>query len=200
MATVADIQSVPNTGKTAGKMVETVRVNGLTTPDGTPEPDDGRLEADRARLEADRARAAAAGAPPQTDAPKLEHARTESPPTGDSDSDNDDGESNFDSDENKPPPSDEQVAAVESVLSGKRSRKILGVQQSGAYPNPREEQESIMNAFRKLVALTHPVKNSHKDARAAFHSMWIVIFYFAWSDSANVSHFRAHPSSYQFRC
>lgn len=184
MATVAEgIQSVPNTSKTEGKM-ETQRVHGLETPRSTPEPDNGRLEADKARE-------AAAGAPPQTDASK---ARTESPPTGDSNSDNDDSDSDFGSDENEPP-SDEQGDAVKSVLSGKNSRGILQVQKPDAYANSTEEKESIMNAFRKLMALTHPVKNSHEDARKAFDSMWIIMFYFAWSDSANVSHFRGHQSS-----
>jgi hypothetical protein len=159
MATVADIQSVLDTSKTAGKMAETLQVHGLATPEGTPEPDDGRLRADKDRE--------AAKAPPQADASKLEHA----PPTGDSGSDNNDGDSDFDSDESEPP-SDEQVKAVKSVLSVKRPRDILGVQKGDAYENATEEKESIMNAFRKLVALTHPVKNSHEDARKAFDSMW----------------------------
>lgn len=180
MATVA-IQSVPDTSK--DKRAETQRVHGLETPRSTPEPDDGRLQADKAR---EAAAGAAAKATRPTDASKLEHARTESPPKGDSDPDKDDGDSDFDSEENEPP-SDEQVDAVKSVLSGKNPRGVLKVQKHGAYANDIEEKESIMNAFRKLVALTHPVKNSHEDARKAFDSMWIIMFYFAWSDSANVS-------------
>ena len=140
-----------NTHDPATTIVKSLRnrqVHGLTTPEGTPAPEDDRIEAEKAPLLAHQPQSENLGVATQSK-PAFED-------EPDSDLDSEDDGSRV--------PNQKQIEMTQKLnaLRSRQHRKILGVAES--YPNPKEEKEAIMNAFRELIKLLHPVVNKAKGA------------------------------------